>query len=89
MRFVKPIDEKILREVAENYDCIVTVEDGIRNGGMGSAVTEWMQDNGYTITVRRLGLPDCFVEHGTVSELKKIVGIDAESIKQTCLHMME
>lgn len=89
MRFVKPIDENILREVAENYDCIVTVEDGIRNGGMGSAVTEWMQDNGYTITVRRLGLPDCFVEHGTVSELKKIVGIDAESIKQTCLHMME
>ena len=89
MRFVKPLDEKILREVAENYDCIVTVEDGIRNGGMGSAVTEWMQDNGYTITVRRLGLPDCFVEHGTVSELKKIVGIDAESIKQTCLHMME
>ena len=89
MRFVKPIDENILKEVAENYDCIVTVEDGIRNGGMGSAVTEWMQDNGYTITVRRLGLPDCFVEHGTVSELKKIVGIDAESIKQTCLHMME
>lgn len=89
MRFVKPLDEKILREVAENYDCIVTVEDGIRNGGMGSAVTEWMQDNGYTITVRRLGLPDCFVEHGTVSELKEIVGIDAESIKQTCLHMME
>ena len=89
MRFVKPLDENILKEVAENYDCIVTVEDGIRNGGMGSAVTEWMQDNGYTITVRRLGLPDCFVEHGTVSELKKIVGIDAESIKQTCLHMME
>lgn len=89
MRFVKPLDENILKEVAENYDCIVTVEDGIRNGGMGSAVTEWMQDNGYTMTVRRLGLPDSFVEHGTVSELKKIVGIDAESIKHTCLHMME
>ena len=88
MRFVKPIDGNILKEVAENYDCIVTVEDGTRNGGMGSAVTEWMQDNGYSITVRRLGMPDSFVEHGTVGELKSIVGIDAEGIKRACLDMM-
>ena len=80
MRFLKPIDEDILREVAENYDRIVTVEDGVRNGGLGSAVCEWLQDNGYLRSVTRLGLPDAFVEHGTVAELRQIVGLDKDSI---------
>lgn len=81
MRFLKPLDEDILREVAEKYERIVTVEDGTRNGGFGSAVCEWLQDHGKMIPVTRLGLPDCFVEHGTVDELRDIVGLDKESIR--------
>lgn len=82
MRFLKPLDEDILREVAMNYDRIVTIEDGVRNGGLGSAVSEWMQDNGFLKPVKRLGLPDTFVEHGSVAELRRLVGLDKESIKK-------
>ena len=85
MRFLKPIDEQLLREVAENYERIVTVEDGVRNGGLGSAVMEWLNDNGYLKPVTRLGLPDKFVEHGTIEELREIVGLDKESIRQSLL----
>ena len=89
MRFLKPLDEEILQEVAQRFDKIITVEDGVRNGGLGSAVLEWMSDHGYHPTVRRLGLPDRFVEHGTVSELQHIVGIDADGIRQAIVRMME
>lgn len=82
MRFVKPLDEELLDEVGRKFKRIVTVEDGSREGGFGSAVLEWMSDHGYTPQVKRLGLPDRFVEHGTVAELQKISGIDAESIKK-------
>ena len=82
MRFVKPIDEEILDEVGRKFKRIVTVEDGSLRGGFGSAVLEWMSDHGYTPRVKRLGLPDSFVEHGTVPELQKITGIDAESIRK-------
>ena len=85
MRFLKPIDEQLLREVAENYERIVTVEDGVRNGGLGSAVMEWLNDNGYLKPVTRLGLPDTFVEHGTIEELREIVGLDKESIRKSLL----
>lgn len=86
MRFLKPIDENILKEVAERYQRIVTVENGIRNGGLGSAVLEWMNDHGYHPYIIRLGMPDTeFVEHGTVAELQKIVGIDKEGIKAAIL----
>lgn len=81
MRFLKPLDEDILREVSERYERIVTVEDGTRNGGLGSAVCEWLQDHGKMIPVTRLGLPDYFVEHGTVNELREIVGLDKDSIR--------
>ena len=80
MRFLKPIDEKILHEVGEKFRRIVTVEDGVRNGGLGTAVVEWMNDHGYTPRIVRLGLPDSFVEHGTVAELQHITGIDVEGI---------
>ena len=80
MRFLKPIDENILREVGEKFRRIVTVEDGVRNGGLGTAVVEWMNDHGYTPRIVRLGLPDSFVEHGTVAELQHITGIDVEGI---------
>ena len=81
MRFLKPLDENILHEVGKKFKRIVTIEDGVRNGGLGSAVLEWMNDHEYTLVVQRLGLPDTsFVEHGTVEELQHIVGIDIESI---------
>ena len=82
MRFVKPLDEELLDEMGRKFKRIVTVEDGSREGGFGSAVLEWMSDHGYTPQIKRLGLPDKFVEHGTVAELQKITGIDAESIKK-------
>ncbi|MBO4786304.1 MAG: 1-deoxy-D-xylulose-5-phosphate synthase [Prevotella sp.] len=82
MRFVKPIDEEILDEVGRKFKRIVTVEDGSLRGGFGSAVLEWMSDPGSTPRIKRLGLPDSFVEHGTVAELQKITGIDAESIRK-------
>lgn len=82
MRFLKPLDERLLQEVADRFDRIITVEDGVREGGMGSAVLEWMSDHGYEPHIVRLGLPDKFVEHGTVDELRAICGIDKESIKK-------
>ena len=82
MRFLKPLDEDILHEVGSRCSRIVTVEDGVRNGGLGSAVLEWMSDHGYHPQVVRLGLPDNFVEHGTVAELRQIVGLDQESIRK-------
>ncbi len=83
LRFLKPLDETLLQEVGEHFSRIVTLEDGVRMGGMGSAVLEWLDDHGFTPQVVRLGLPDEFVEHGTVAELRHIVGIDAESIYAT------
>ena len=81
MRFLKPLDENILHEVGKKFKRIVSIEDGVKNGGLGSAVLEWMNDHGYSPVVQRLGLPDTvFVEHGTVEELQHIVGIDIESI---------
>ena len=82
LRFLKPLDEDMLTEIGQRFKTIITVEDGVRNGGMGTAVMEWMNDHGYSPVVRRLGLPDRFVEHGTVEQLQAIVGIDKESIKQ-------
>ena len=83
MRFLKPLDEQLLHEVGRRFRRIVTVEDGVRNGGMGSAVLEWMSDHGYQPRITRLGLPDHFVEHGTVSELRQLVGLDNESIRRS------
>lgn len=83
MRFVKPLDENLLKEVAAKFKHVITVEDGVREGGFGSAVIEWMEDNGQHLDIVRLGLPDHFVEHGTVTQLQSIVGIDAEGIRRT------
>ena len=80
MRFLKPLDEAILDEVGRKFKHVITVENGVRQGGLGSAVLEWMNDHGYAPKVKRLGLPDNFVEHGTVKELQHIVGIDEEGI---------
>lgn len=81
LRFLKPLDEDMLHEIGRKFKKVVTVEDGVRSGGMGSAVMEWMADHGYSPAITRLGLPDRFVEHGTVAQLQHIVGIDKEAIK--------
>ena len=83
MRFIKPLDEKLLAEAASKFKHIITVEDGVRKGGFGSAVLEWLSDNNYTTRVTRLGLPDKFIEQGTVNELQHITGIDTETIAAT------
>ena len=83
LRFLKPLDETLLHELGQHFKHIITVEDGVRNGGMGSAVLEWMSDHDYHPHVVRLGLPDEFVEHGTVAELQHIVGLDAGNIRKT------
>ena len=80
LRFLKPLDEEMLTEIGQKFKKIITVEDGVRKGGMGTAVMEWMSDHGFSPVIRRLGLPDNFVEHGTVKELQHIVGIDKEAI---------
>ena len=85
LRFLKPLDEDLLHEIGQRFQKVVTIEDGVRNGGMGSAVMEWMNDHGYRPVVRRLGIPDHFVEHGTVAQLRHIVGIDKESICRAIL----
>lgn len=86
MRFLKPIDTDILDEVGKNFQKIVTIEDGVIKGGLGSAVLEYMADKGYKPEVVRLGIPDKFIEHGTVAELRKIIGVDAESIAERIIN---
>ena len=89
MRFLKPIDEDILHEVGSKYKYIITLENGTIKGGLGSAVLEFMADHGYHPDIHRMGIPDEFVEHGSVPELCRICGIDADSIvreiEQKCL----
>ena len=80
MIYLKPIDEELLHEVGRNFKKIITVENGVIKGGLGTAVLEFMADNGYTPKVKRIGVPDSFIEHGSVSQLFKLCGMDAESI---------
>ena len=80
LRFLKPLDEDMLHEIGKNFSKIVTIEDGALKGGMGSAILEFMADNQYHPLIRRIGLPDKFVQHGTPKELYQICGMDCESI---------
>ena len=80
MIYLKPIDEDLLHEVGKNFSKIITVENGVIQGGLGSAVLEFMSDNGYYPRIKRIGIPDKFIEHGSVPELNKLCGIDVESI---------
>ncbi len=83
LRFLKPLDETMLHEVAKKFQKIVTIEDGVIQGGFGSAVLEFMSDNGYNASVKRLGLPDRFIEHGTPDELYKMLGLDTVGIAKS------
>lgn len=80
MRFCKPLDEELLESVASTFRRIVTVEDAQRAGGFGSAILEWMSDHDKDVTVKRIGLPDRFIEHGTVEQLRHIAGTDVDAI---------
>lgn len=85
MIFVKPLDEEILHEVGQRYKRVITIEDGNIAGGFGSAVLEFMADNGYAPRIKRLGIPDRFIAQGSVKELHQLCGIDEESIYSTIM----
>ena len=87
MRWLKPLDEEILHEVGKKYKTIVTAEDGIIAGGLGSAVLEWMADHGYTPRVIRLGVNDQFVEHGSTKELYHLLKLDKEGLCESLLQV--
>lgn len=87
LRFVKPLDEELLHGVFKKFKKIITVEDGCIQGGMGSAVLEFMADNQYQAQVTRLGIPDAVIEHGEQSELWSACGYDASAIKEQVLQL--
>jgi 1-deoxy-D-xylulose-5-phosphate synthase len=89
MRWLKPIDEELLHTVGKTFDTIITVEDGMISGGLGSAVLEFMADNGYTPRVIRLGVNDQFVEHGSTKELYQLLKLDKEGICESLLQALE
>lgn len=89
MIFLKPIDEGILQEVATKYEHIVTVEDGTVMGGLGSAVADWMCEHGHHVEITKIGIPDKFVDQGTVAELHKLCGMDSDSIAARVVELIK
>lgn len=88
LRFVKPLDEEMLHDVFTRFKKVITVEDGCLQGGMGTAVAEFMLDHGYQASIKRLGIPDAFIEHGEQKELYAECHFDSEAIKQTVRQMV-
>jgi 1-deoxy-D-xylulose-5-phosphate synthase len=86
MIYLKPLDEEILHEVGRRFKQVITVENGVRTGGLGSAVAEFMLENGYAPEIQRIGVPDQFIEHGKIGELYQICGMDAKAIAKTIIH---
>ncbi|MDR2765043.1 MAG: 1-deoxy-D-xylulose-5-phosphate synthase [Tannerella sp.] len=82
MIYLKPVDEEILHEVGQRFSRIVTVENGVITGGLGSAVMEFMSENGYATCVKRIGVPDRFIEHGSVRELYRLCGMNMDAIAE-------
>ena len=78
--FVKPLDEKLLHHICNDYELVLTIEDGVKKGGFGSAIIEFANHHNYKIEISVLGIPDQFIEHGTVDELQKICEIDVQSL---------
>lgn len=89
MRWLKPLDETLLREISDKFDQVITIEDGVINGGLGSAVLEWTNDHGYHPQITRMGVNDQFVEHGSTQELYQLLCLDQESIADTLLKCLE
>lgn len=89
IRFLKPLDNELLHEVAKKFKQIVTIEDGVINGGFGSAVLEFLADNSYKTGVKRLGINDGFVEHGSPEELYHLLGLDSSGIATELLKLLQ
>jgi len=83
MRFVKPLDEEALHTIFKKYRRVLTVEDGVLQGGFGSAVLEFMADHQYSVSLKRIGIPDKFIDHGTTDELYRDYGLDQQGIYKT------
>lgn len=88
LRFIKPIDTEMLDEIGKKFNRAITIEDGAITGGMGTAVLEYMNDNGYNIRIKRLGIPDKFIPHGTVPQLREICGLDEESLRKAMIELL-
>lgn len=86
MIYLKPIDEELLHEVGKRFKQVITVENGVVKGGLGTAVMEFMAENGYTPRIQRIGVGDTFIEHGSIAELYKLCGMDTNSIKETIIN---
>lgn len=88
MIFMRPVDESILEEVGRRFSHVITVEDGTVDGGLGSVVTEWFNNHDMNVRVHRIGVPSCFVAQGTINQLRKVCGMDNESIKHKILEII-
>ena len=89
MRFAKPLDAEMLHEVFAQFKKIITIEDGCIQGGLGSAILEFMADHNYFSEVKRLGIPDSIIEQGEQIELHKECGFDPAGIEKTVMQMLE
>jgi len=88
MRFLKPIDENLLHQIFKSYRAIITIEDGTIKGGLGSEILEFASKNCYTNTVKIIGIPDEFIEHGKIQELQKDISLDAEGIRNAIVNTL-
>ncbi|NDW13022.1 1-deoxy-D-xylulose-5-phosphate synthase [Bacteroides sp. 214] len=89
LRFLKPLDAELLHEVGKKFQQIITVEDGVIKGGMGSSIQEFMNSNNYKPTIRRVGIPDEFIEHGSIPELYRVCGMDTDGIYKKLLSFQD
>jgi 1-deoxy-D-xylulose-5-phosphate synthase len=89
IRFLKPLDQGLLHEIGKKFRQIITIEDGVILGGFGSAILEFMSDNNYSVHVKRLGIPDSFIEHGTPEELYAMLGLDEDGISKSIAECMK
>lgn len=88
-KFLKPLDKDLAKEALASYPYIITMEDGVINGGFGSAIMEFALDNHFNNRIERIGIPDMFIEQGSIPELQKLCGMDKESVKQTVKRMIK
>jgi len=88
MRFLKPIDEEILHEVCRQFSIIITVEDATIVGGLGTAVIEFINENGYKVNVKKIGVPDRFITHGSLTELHRECGLDVDGMVSTAKFLL-
>lgn len=89
MRFVKPLDEELLHMIGKKFRKVITIENGVLTGGFGSSVLEFFSENGYEVRLKRMGIPDQFIEHGSIAELHHLCGIDAEGIEKNIYSILE